>query len=262
MKSPAFSFYVRDWLCSNTVSKLHSKSYSKDGSNLCSRGVGAYVFLLCQSWLQVPCGTLPDNDVELADLARVSMEEWQALKPLIMPCFQKDLEGRLYNDRLMIEVRKQQSRSKAGSIGGSTKQANKVAALEIEIENAFNTFWSIYPRKTAKQDARRAWDKIPDVLTKVQKIVAAVEQQKNSDQWKKDGGQFIPYPATWLNRGSWEDEGILLNNHKIVRDPNIFIFHRTPYTRDNPPQRNQFPNDSAFQTCMASYESFFRKARA
>ena len=26
------------------------------------------------------------------------------------------------------------------------------------------------------------------------------------DQWKKDGGQFIPHPATWLNQEGWDDE--------------------------------------------------------
>src|SRR6202012_4917000 len=98
MKSPAFSFYVRDWLCSNAVSKLHSKAYSKTGNNLCSRGVGAYVFLLCQAWLQEPIGTLPSDDTELADLARVSLEEWHALKPLLMPAFKHDENGRLYNE--------------------------------------------------------------------------------------------------------------------------------------------------------------------
>jgi len=26
------------------------------------------------------------------------------------------------------------------------------------------------------------------------------------DQWRKDNGQFIPNPATWLNQRRWEDE--------------------------------------------------------
>lgn len=38
------------------------------------------------------------------------------------------------------------------------------------------------------------------------KVLAAVEQQKRSEQWQKDGGQFIPHPATWLNQGRWDDE--------------------------------------------------------
>jgi hypothetical protein len=37
-------------------------------------------------------------------------------------------------------------------------------------------------------------------------MLSAVEAQKQTDQWTKDGGQYIPHPSTWLNQGRWEDE--------------------------------------------------------
>ena len=37
-------------------------------------------------------------------------------------------------------------------------------------------------------------------------MLAAIEQQRASPQWAKDGGQYIPNPATWLRQGRWEDE--------------------------------------------------------
>jgi hypothetical protein len=36
----------------------------------------------------------------------------------------------------------------------------------------------------------------------------AMEKHKGSEQWSKDGGIFIPYPATWLNQERWNDEVI------------------------------------------------------
>jgi hypothetical protein len=27
-----------------------------------------------------------------------------------------------------------------------------------------------------------------------------------TSQWQEDGGRFIPYPSSWLNRGGWDDE--------------------------------------------------------
>lgn len=39
-----------------------------------------------------------------------------------------------------------------------------------------------------------------------QTILAALEKHKKSEDWKKDAGKFIPYPATWLNGRRWEDE--------------------------------------------------------
>ena len=37
--------------------------------------------------------------------------------------------------------------------------------------------------------------------------LSALENQKKSEQWTKDRGQFIPNPATWLNQQRWLDEG-------------------------------------------------------
>ncbi len=70
----------------------------------------------------------------------------------------------------------------------------------------FDRFWNAYPKKKGKESARRAWEKLrPDVaLCRV--MAEALERQKRSRDWRKEGGQFIPYPATWLNGRRWEDE--------------------------------------------------------
>ena len=67
----------------------------------------------------------------------------------------------------------------------------------------FEIFWSAYPTKVGKQPARKAFDK---AKVPVETLVAAIERQKCSSQWSKDGGQYIPNPATWLNQCRWEDE--------------------------------------------------------
>ena len=67
----------------------------------------------------------------------------------------------------------------------------------------FAEFWKAYPRKVGKRAAQRAWEKLKPPLPKVLETIAAF---KASRGWRKDGGQFIPHPATWLNRGSWDDE--------------------------------------------------------
>ncbi|HBR31932.1 MAG TPA: hypothetical protein DD733_07600 [Clostridiales bacterium] len=37
-------------------------------------------------------------------------------------------------------------------------------------------------------------------------MLNAIEAAKKSEQWQKDGGQFIPYPGSWLRDKGWEDE--------------------------------------------------------
>lgn len=71
-------------------------------------------------------------------------------------------------------------------------------------EESFSKFWAAYPKKAGKADARKAFAKLRPDKTLLQKILSAIEIQKKSRQWQD--GQYIPYPATWLNGGRWEDE--------------------------------------------------------
>jgi hypothetical protein len=70
----------------------------------------------------------------------------------------------------------------------------------------FEEFWEAYPRKTGKGAAEKAYEKIKPSKELHETMIRAVRSAALSRQWKKDGGQFIPYPATWLNQKRWEDE--------------------------------------------------------
>jgi hypothetical protein len=67
----------------------------------------------------------------------------------------------------------------------------------------FEEFWAAYPRKVGKSDAQKAFAK---VKVPVQVLIEAINKQKTTEQWCKDGGKYIPYPATWLNGSRWQDE--------------------------------------------------------
>lgn len=69
----------------------------------------------------------------------------------------------------------------------------------------FDEFWQSYPRREAKENARKAWKKHGGALL-FREILVGIRLAKSSEQWTKDGGQFIPHPATWLNRHGWEDD--------------------------------------------------------
>ena len=70
----------------------------------------------------------------------------------------------------------------------------------------FEKFWLIYPKKVGKGAAFASWQKIGVNNGLAEKILKAVEAQKTWPQWSRDEGQFIPYPATWLNQKRWDDE--------------------------------------------------------
>ena len=76
----------------------------------------------------------------------------------------------------------------------------------MKSDDMFEQFWSVYPKKVGK-DKCQNWFKIRNITQDfVDDLVLAIEQQKRSEQWQKNGNQFIPNPYTWLNRGGWNDE--------------------------------------------------------
>lgn len=75
------------------------------------------------------------------------------------------------------------------------------------VDGLFEQFWTAYPRKTAKDSARKAFEKREPDEALLSTMLAAIAAQAKSLEWTKDAGQFIPHPATWLNAGRWMDEG-------------------------------------------------------
>jgi hypothetical protein len=82
----------------------------------------------------------------------------------------------------------------------------RATSLTAEQAEAFGKFWSAYPRKQGKGAAERAFAKINPGAELLARMLATIERQKGTDQWRKNLGRFIPYPATWLNQRRWEDE--------------------------------------------------------
>lgn len=81
-----------------------------------------------------------------------------------------------------------------------------LCASRCASDDGFATFWAAYPKKKSKGQALSAWKKLKPDSSLQALILKAVEAQKRSPDWQKDKGQFIPYPATWLNAMAWEDE--------------------------------------------------------
>ena len=86
----------------------------------------------------------------------------------------------------------------------SNVKENKIKENNTDIR--FARLWAIYPRHVAKPNARKAFDKLSPDDVLLETMIRAVEQQKQSDQWSRDNGQYIPHPATWINQRRWDDE--------------------------------------------------------
>ena len=190
------------------------------------------------AWQQTPCGSLPNSDELIA--ARIGMEsiEFQQNRAILLRGWKSADDGRLYHPVIVEKVLdmlerkaaeklrkagyrarvkaasvqqlshgtdKGQTRESGGSddtgTGTGTNKRNPSSA-----DDGFATFWDQYPKKVAKPKAMKEWNKIKPSKQILADLMAGLERQKVSADWQKDGGRFIPHPATWLNGRRWDDE--------------------------------------------------------
>ncbi len=100
------------------------------------------------------------------------------------------------------------------SPSGTEEQRNRVkrttlaaaAAKNGKTDPLFDVFWSVYPRKVKKDDARLAWKTVQRRKVDPQHVIDAARQQ--ASRWRAEGKEikYVQYPASWLRAGSYDDE--------------------------------------------------------
>ena len=88
-------------------------------------------------------------------------------------------------------------------------EENSIEENRIEYTNTqkeFCAFWNAYPKKRDKGRVEKWFKQHKPNKETVEQMIKQIERLKDTEQWKKENGQFIPYPSTWLNAKGWEDE--------------------------------------------------------
>ena len=151
--------------------------------------------------------------------------EWAALDEsgsLVMPRFDEH-NGKSAKRRANDNERKRNSRNDANDAVLSASDADKKRTREEKRReenkdqdqktpsqaprsDLFQKFWAMYPKKVCKAAAEKAWKKLKVTDDLFTLIANGLSKQVASLDWTKDGGQYIPHPATWINGRRWEDE--------------------------------------------------------
>lgn len=227
-KAPAFQFYAADFLVGVASMPLAER--------------GAYITLLAIQW---NIGAISGDDLPtIARVLGCSKSQAKAIWFSLKDKFQRGPDGLWRNERLederqkQAEYRRRQSdKGKASAAargnGGSTKPPTKVQPLVNQTPNqnstllssssssssqepipasqerslpGFEAWWGAYPKKVSKGAALKAWSKIkPDPKLQAQ-MLDALRWQVRQPGWAKDGGAFIPHPASYLNAQAYLDE--------------------------------------------------------
>jgi hypothetical protein len=88
--------------------------------------------------------------------------------------------------------------------------------MSLDPRSLFLIFWECYPLKVKKPKAEAAFLKLKPDRKLLDRMIEAIDGQKQTAAWRKNNGQFIPHPATWLNNRQWEDEVSVVQGESSV----------------------------------------------
>lgn len=71
----------------------------------------------------------------------------------------------------------------------------------------FDQFWNAYPasRRRGRQEAIDAWRRLKLTPAQVLQVMASLESWKQTRDWQKADGKYIPWPQKFLNKRRWEE---------------------------------------------------------
>lgn len=118
-------------------------------------------------------------------------------------------------ERTRERVARFRSKSKDGLSSVTDTLPSVIPVSVSEYTSEFESFWNIYPRRKAKGQAYRAWQKLnPDSALQAAFSIALDAQAAERAALSK-AGAFVPdlkYPGTWLNGKCWLDEPVDLSS--------------------------------------------------
>lgn len=156
-------------------------------------------------WEPVPGGWVVEGwaDWNTIDASRAGLlgnhERWHVRRGLIDEACDWCLADRPDSPPIAPDVAPESGQPSGLSQDRDRAHQKKARAAE------FAAWWVDYPRKTAKKEAERAYLKARQSAS-AEQLASGLERSVN--QWRRENRPHdkIPYPATWLNKGQWEDD--------------------------------------------------------
>ena len=146
--------------------------------------------------------TTPDNGGTVKDIFKENFKE---------SIYVQNAHDQAKQDQVLVEQKLEAERLEKQKAEQEAKaeleaKAKAKAESENQLLKNFELFWSAYPNKKSKKPAFEKFKRIDFKKTSFESIMISLEKQKQSDDWTKNGGQYVPMPTTWIFNERWADE--------------------------------------------------------
>lgn len=148
--------------------------------------------------------TTPDNGGSVKDIFKENIKESIYVQNAHEQAKQEQVlaEQKLEAERL----EKQKAEQEAKANLEAKAKAKAKAESENQLLKNFELFWSAYPNKKSRKTAFEKFKRIDFKKTSFESIMISLEKQKQSSDWIKNSGQYVPMGSTWIFNERWTDE--------------------------------------------------------
>lgn len=115
---------------------IYVGDYVRDTTHLSTVQHGAYILLILHYWTR---GELPDDDQQLANITRLSLDQWQSHRPILQKFFYDGWKHK----RIETELRRSVEKADKARLAG--EKGRLVAAMNRE--TARHTFQSLASKR-------------------------------------------------------------------------------------------------------------------
>lgn len=119
-----------------------------------------------------------------------------------------------------------------------TPAPNSTPDPPTDVDEEFEDFWTIYPRREGKGAARKAWAKAVKIIPAAELLPIVRYYAVRIHGTER---RFIPHPATWLNQERWSDEAATREAEEAGEWFQPFTLPECPpHIADDPEQYSQW----------------------
>lgn len=125
---------------------------------------------------------------------------------------EKPPDLKAFTDQGLLIPEQDASNALAGREQGDSEELALARSREKRREEAeestarFALFWAAYPRKVEKQETLAVWQRMGLGNGVFGAVMRGLQTAVASEQWKREGGKYVPHPHRWLKKRRWEDE--------------------------------------------------------
>ena len=207
---------------------LYIADYLADTAHLNAAEHGAYLLLIMHYWRT---GGLPENEAQIARIARMTHRQWSQSSDLLKSFFddhwrharidkelaqaieisqRRSASAKEMHARRKVSAGNEQVQMHTQSHSQSHKKDLRAVATATRSPGRFEEFWKAYPKRDGanpKKPALKVFAQSVKSGHDPGAIIAGAERYRDFMLAKgQEGTQYVAQAVTWLRQARWEDE--------------------------------------------------------